>query len=150
MSGIRRLEELEHRLREEPDNLGLRVMVAGALREDGRRDDAIRLYRSVAVTYRDQGRPQQAIAVCRGVLEFAPDEPSFRELLAALTGQPAPAAAPASLPALSRSQLPPSLQDEIEGYPEIESIANAARMISDALIAASRQDDDDAPPRWPR
>ncbi|MBA3393515.1 MAG: cyclic nucleotide-binding domain-containing protein [Deltaproteobacteria bacterium] len=79
-----KLKELEKRLRDEPENLGLRVMVAGALREAGRQQDAVELYRSVAIAYRDQGRSQQAIAVCRSILEIAPDDPSCHALLAAL------------------------------------------------------------------
>jgi hypothetical protein len=90
-----KLKELEERLRGEPDNLGLRVMVAGALHEAGRRDDAVELYRSVAIAYRDQGRPQQAIMVCRSILELAPDHAASQELLAALiAAQPAPRASP--------------------------------------------------------
>src|SRR5262245_11297612 len=79
-----KLKELEKRLRDELDNLGLRVLVAGALHDAGRRDDAVELYRSVAIAYRDQGRPQQAITVCRGTLGLAPDDRSCAELLAAL------------------------------------------------------------------
>ncbi len=79
-----KLRELERRLEEEPDNLGLRVAVAGALREAGRHADAVELYRSVAIAYRDQGRAQQAIAVCRSLLEIAPDDARCRALLAAL------------------------------------------------------------------
>jgi hypothetical protein len=89
------LKELEDRLRNEPDNLGLRVMLAGALHEAGRRDDALALYRSVAIAYRDQGRPQQAITVCRSILELAPDNAACQELLAALiASQQAPRASP--------------------------------------------------------
>jgi hypothetical protein len=109
-----KLKELKHRLRNEPDNLGLRVMVAGALHEAGRRADAVELYRSVAVAYRDQGRPQQAITVCRSILELAPDDAPCRELLAALlANQPAPRASPppaqlgpSPLPRPSPSPLP--------------------------------------------
>ena len=63
-----RLRDLEKRLEKEPHNLGLRVTVAGMLREAGRSIEAVELYRSVAIAYRDQGRPQQAIAVCRSIL----------------------------------------------------------------------------------
>ncbi|MDQ3368187.1 MAG: cyclic nucleotide-binding domain-containing protein [Myxococcota bacterium] len=79
-----KLRELEKRLGEEPTNLGLRVMVAGALREVGRHEDAVELYRSVAMVYRDQGRGQQAIAVCRSILEIAPEDPRCHALLASL------------------------------------------------------------------
>jgi hypothetical protein len=81
-----KLRELERRLEEEPDNLVLRITVAGALREAGRDADAVELYRSVAIAYRDQGRTQQAIAVCRSILEVAPDDARCHALLAALGG----------------------------------------------------------------
>lgn len=78
------LRELEKRLREEPENLGLRVQVAGALREAGRHGEAVELYRSVAIAYRDQGRTQQAVAVCRSILEIAPADPVSEALLEVL------------------------------------------------------------------
>lgn len=85
-----KLRELEKRLKDEPDNLGLRVTLAGALIEAGRRADAVELYRSVAVAYRDAGRAQQAITVCRSVLELAPDDPACQALLATLTADAVP------------------------------------------------------------
>src|SRR5262245_548518 len=93
-----KLKELEKRLRDEPDNLGLRVMVAGALHDAGRRDDAVELYRSVAIAYRDQSRPQQAITVCRSILELAPDDGPCSELLAALMASQAAPRAPSPDP----------------------------------------------------
>lgn len=108
-----KLKELEQRLRSEPDNLGLRVAVAGALHEAGRRADAVELYRSVAVAYRDQGRPQQAITVCRSILELVPDDTRCQELLAALLANqaaprasPPPRPSPAPLPRPSPSPQP--------------------------------------------
>jgi len=83
-----KLKELEKRLKHEPDNLGLRVLVASALHDAGRRDDSIELYRSVAIAYRDQGRPQQAITVCRSVLAIAPGDERCKQLLAALLASP--------------------------------------------------------------
>ncbi len=79
-----KLRELEKRLRDEPDNLGLRVLVAAAMREAGRNTDAVELYRSVAIAYRDQGRGQQAIAVCKSILDIAPDDAISKNLLAQL------------------------------------------------------------------
>ena len=84
------LKELEKRLEQEPGNLGLRVMVAGAMHEAGRRAESTELYRTVAIAYRDQGRIQQAIAVCRGALEQAPDDARLRELLTVLSAPPPP------------------------------------------------------------
>ncbi|MEO7730559.1 MAG: cyclic nucleotide-binding domain-containing protein [Kofleriaceae bacterium] len=105
-----KLKELEKRLKDEPDNLGLRVMVAGALFEAGRRRDAAELYHSVAIAYRDQGRPQQAIVVCRSLLELAPDDAACQALLASLTRAPEDAA---PTPRLTPPQLPP-LEDTAE------------------------------------
>ena len=79
-----KLKELEKRLKDEPENLGLRVTYASALREAGRHDEAVELYRSVAVAYREQGRNQQAIAVCKSILEIAPDDVRCHALLAQL------------------------------------------------------------------
>ncbi len=97
-----RLKELEKRLREEPENLGLRVMVAGAMREAGRQDEAVELYRSVALAYRDQGRTQQAIAVCRSMLEIAPVDVRCHALLSSL----APPAEPSRRSSMEETPLP--------------------------------------------
>jgi len=204
-----KLEELDDRLRDEPDNLGLRVAVAGALHEAGRRDEAIELYRSVALVYRAQGQTQQAISVCHRILELAPDDVACGELIDILIAsqpdaldappggfqvppvRPSPSrlpgppyagsgvvdgdeageadgeepaswrsgdatplppavpyhvAEPTSLGTLPRSALPPSLREEFDRYPQIAEIADVAREISEALIAASPADDgaDDA------
>lgn len=80
-----KIDELEKRLGQEPDNLGLRVTVAGMLHEAGRTREAIALYRSVAVAYRDAGRRQQALAVCKSILELAPDDAACAQLVASLS-----------------------------------------------------------------
>jgi hypothetical protein len=82
---VSKLKELEKRLKAEPQNFGLRVQVAGLMREAGRSTEAVELYRSVALAYRDQGRTQQAIAVCRSILEIAPDDVACNALLSTLT-----------------------------------------------------------------
>ena len=93
MSRAAKLRDLEKRLAKEPDNLGLRVTLAGALCEAGRNSDAVELYRSVAVAYRDQGRIHQALVVCRAVLEIAPGDLGCQALLAELVAtQEAPVA----------------------------------------------------------
>jgi hypothetical protein len=79
-----KLKDAEKRLKQEPNNLGLRVQVAGMMREAGRSLEAVELYRSVALAYRDQGRTQQAIAVCRSILEIAPEDSACQGLLAIL------------------------------------------------------------------
>ncbi len=78
------LAELQRRLADEPSNLGIRVALAGALLDAGRTGDAVELYRSVAIAYREQGRTKQAIAVCHSILEIAPADPISLGLLAAL------------------------------------------------------------------
>ena len=129
------LKDLEKRLKDEPENLGLRVTVAGAMREAGRQEEAVELYRSVAAAYRDQGRSQQAIAVCRSILEIAPDDIRCHALLASLVaghkgraardtanvygeemvlevGTPPPAEArdkPPSIPPTGRTPTPPKV-----------------------------------------
>src|SRR5262249_38302183 len=97
-----RLRDLEKRLKDEPDNLGLRVTVAGVLRDAGRGAEAVELYRSVAIAYRDQGRNQQAIAVCKSILEVAPDDASCQALLAML---------------VAATTRPPSEADDVEPLP---------------------------------
>src|SRR5262245_59727443 len=96
-----RLRELEKRLKDEPDNLGLRVTVAGVLRDAGRGAEAVELYRSVAIAYRDQGRGQQAIAVCKSILEVAPDDANCHALLATLVA----------------AKMPPPETDDVEPLP---------------------------------
>jgi hypothetical protein len=150
---VTKLRELERRLKEEPENLGLRVVVAGALREAGRHAEAVELYRSVALAYRDQGRTQQAIAVCRSLLQIAPDDARFQALLAALTSAPDETPLPPAMPyhiadptlrtrKVSESDLPvaedaPTRPGTEDGtLPEVSGIANAARRISATLIGA--------------
>ena len=112
-----KLKELEKRLKDEPANLGLRVALAGALIEAGRRADALDLYHSVAIAYREAGRAQQAITVCRSILELAPDDAVCQALLATLVGPPPPAARH------TPPELPPALEDgEVEGPPRRSSL----------------------------
>ena len=156
-----RLKELEKRLEKEPSNLGLRVTVAGLLREAGRSVEAVELYRSVAIAYRDQGRPQQAIAVCRSILEIAPDDRACQGLLAQLTGPapgedgvprdtPLPRPVPHHVadPTSGAQRLSPAeLADEIETRPGVKplptpprgtgGLAEAARRIS-GMISGQR------------
>jgi hypothetical protein len=134
------------------------------MREAGRSVEAVELYRSVALAYRDQGRTQQAIAVCRSILEIAPDDLRCQALLAALAGHaptrpsshdetPLPGPLPyhvadpttrshkklseAALPMAEGVETRPGSEDGTR--PEVGGIANAARRISAELIA-SRED----------
>jgi len=105
-----KLKELEKRLEKEPDNLGLRIRCAGLMREAGRSVEAVELYRSVALAYRDQGRAQQAIAVCRSILEVAPEDSACQGLLGSLQTLPGAGGATLSRPSIppSRPSIPPS------------------------------------------
>jgi hypothetical protein len=116
-----KLKELEKRLKNEPDNLGLQVLVAGALHEAGRRDDSIDLYRSVAMAYRDQGRSQQAITACHSALAIAPDDVRCLRLLSALlagTLPPREAAPRADRPTPPPLPSPPRAGRETGGDPD--------------------------------
>jgi hypothetical protein len=105
------LRDLEKRLQKEPDNLGLKVTVASLLHEAGRTSEAIELYRSVALAYRDAGRKAQAAAVCRSILELAPRDEHSYALLASLTDPvPVPTApTPFRITGPVESQEPPPI-----------------------------------------
>jgi hypothetical protein len=79
--------ELERRLSDEPDNLGLRVTLADAMVDAGRLEEAIALYRSIALAFRDQGRIQLAIDVCRRLLRVAPQDKRGKKLLEMLLAE---------------------------------------------------------------
>lgn len=126
-----KLKDLEKRLKHEPTNLGLRVQVAGMMREAGRSVEAVELYRSVALAYRDQGRTQQAIAVCKSILEIAPEDAACQGLLAMLQQRasvpktptrPPPIASPGSTGAEAprsepRTSQPPPVGVAMRGSP---------------------------------
>ncbi len=82
MSAARRIRELADLVRKEPGNLVARLKLAAALREAGRKDDAIEMYRGVAIAYASDGRFAQAIAVCKGILEIDPQHQKTLELCA--------------------------------------------------------------------
>ncbi|HTL35727.1 MAG TPA: hypothetical protein VL326_21505 [Kofleriaceae bacterium] len=108
-----KLKELEKRLKSEPDNLGLRVQVAGLMREAGRSIEAVELYRSVALAYRDQGRTQQAIAVCRSILEIAPEDAACQGLITMLQGRGTPSRPPPA--ALEQPHVGPAVRAATAG-----------------------------------
>jgi CRP-like cAMP-binding protein len=96
MNPRKAVKELDKQLRKDPNNLVLRVRLAGALVQAGQIGEAVEMYRSVAMAYYAQSRIDQAIAVCHSVLELAPDHHHTRMLLAeldqrkaAITVQPA-------------------------------------------------------------
>src|SRR5262249_54930312 len=88
----KKLREAERALAADPHNLVVRLKLAAALREAGRMPDAVELYRAVAVAYQQEGRLVQALAVCRAILEIAPDDFPTRvlhqEIDAQRTGAP--------------------------------------------------------------
>jgi len=118
-----KLKDAEKRLKNEPNNLGLRVQVAGLMREAGRSLEAVELYRSVALVYRDQGRTQQAIAVCRSILEIAPEDSACQGLLAMLQQRSTPRpSAPSRPPSAEKprtpvAEPPPQPQAVMRGSP---------------------------------
>jgi hypothetical protein len=148
-----KLKELEKRLKDEPDNLGLRVMVAGALIEAGRRADAIELYHSVAIAYRDHGRLQQAITVCRSILELAPDHAACRDLLGALTLDPMGDAPSAEPPGAAPRRLASLVAPAANGAPSAEPLGGldrphgGPRPAPPQLRLPSEPGEDDVPPR---
>jgi hypothetical protein len=102
-----KLKDLEKRLKSEPTNLGLRVQVAGLMREAGRSLEAVEHYRAVALAYRDQGRTQQAIAVCRSILDIAPEDSACQGLLSMLQqGAPAMPKRPSAVDVIRRQSQP--------------------------------------------
>jgi CRP-like cAMP-binding protein len=129
------LKDLERALKQDPENLVLRLKVAAALREVGRRDDAVTMYRSVAVAYHKQGRLAQAIAVCRSVLEIEPSQRETQALLAELDaarqnrGDPSPFQTPnpADLAAPTgarprRGTQPPPRQQTPQSIPALQRL----------------------------
>jgi hypothetical protein len=90
MKPARVVRDAERALEREPQNLVLRLKLAAALRAAGRPFDAVDVYRSVAVAYQKEGRLLQALAVCRSILELAPEDLETHvlmgELEAARTG----------------------------------------------------------------
>jgi hypothetical protein len=156
------LDELAKRLEREPGNLGLRVTVAGMLREAGRSGEAVELYRSVAIAYRDQGRLQQAIAVCRSILEIAPADRACQELLAELSAPRRESSSDTPLPAplphhvadpsgpahrISQSDVLEDLETKPQRRASSQSgLAEAARRISGMIsggVEIRRESDDE-------
>ena len=124
------LKELEKRLEQEPDNLGLRVIVAGALRDAGRAREASAMYASVAAAYRDQGRVQQAIAVCRSAINAMPDDAPLRALMASLAS---PVEKPADPPAENAAESEPA---KPVAWPRVGTAAGVPRP---PIVAAPRK-----------
>ena len=88
----KKLRDAERALAADPHNAVVRLKLAAALRDSGRLPDAVDIYRAVAVSYQQEGRLVQALAVCRAILEIAPDDFPTRvlhqEIEAMRTGAP--------------------------------------------------------------
>jgi CRP-like cAMP-binding protein len=82
-----RLAELAQMVVREPNSIPRRLDLAMALLEIGRRDEAIALFRDIALGYAEGGQLVQAMAVCRGILEIDPAHEETMEMLAALLEQ---------------------------------------------------------------
>ncbi|MBT8493595.1 MAG: cyclic nucleotide-binding domain-containing protein [Deltaproteobacteria bacterium] len=101
------VREHEKALKRDPENLNIRIKLAGALQQCGRTDEAAQMYLSVARSYRDKGRLGQATAVCKSVLEIVPGNQETKDLLAAID------------PAAAESKASPDEQSEPnEGFEE--------------------------------
>lgn len=149
--GRRQLKELERRLRDEPDNLALRLQLAAALLDAGRADEAIELYRSVAESYRAQQRFAQAIGVCQSLLALAPDDPPTLAMLEALESQQARSEISIELP-LQAPSGPPSRPPGVRGRPR-ETLQGVMPNISasgSASWMSAHSGEDDASETSPR
>lgn len=100
------LEFLRTAIRINPRNAQAFNNLGNVYREENRPDEAVRCYRralelkprfvaayhNLGVTLADQGQLEEALACYRRVLELAPADESVRHKVAALSGQPTPAA----------------------------------------------------------
>jgi cAMP-dependent protein kinase regulator len=78
------IKGLRKQLKSDPGNLVLRVRLASLLREIGSYDESVTIFLLVAKEYREKQKLAQAIAVCQGILEFAPERDDVATLIAEL------------------------------------------------------------------
>ncbi len=78
------LEQFSQHLREDPDDLLVRLKLAEVLRLLERPEEALKLYSSVAWAYAIEGNLVQAIMLCKVILELAPEHRETQEMLAKL------------------------------------------------------------------
>ena len=83
----KRLKELAAALKADPGSVPRRLELAAALKEAGRAEEAIELYRGVAEAYAQEGRLVQAMAICKGILDIDPRHRETLEMLASLAKQ---------------------------------------------------------------
>ena len=77
-----RLIDLAAAVSREPNSIPHRLELAIALLSANRREEAIQLFRDVALSYAEDNQLLQAIAVCRGILEIDPGHMETLGLLA--------------------------------------------------------------------
>ena len=78
------IKELRKQLRDDPANVVLRIRLASLLRDVGEHSEAVEHYLAVSKSYDLSGRSGQALAVCKGVLEFAPQHEQAQQIYAYL------------------------------------------------------------------
>lgn len=78
------IKELRKQLKGEPGNVVIKIRLASLLRDVNEYGEAVQLYLAVAQSYMATERLGQAIAVCKGILEFAPQDPGAHQMLAYL------------------------------------------------------------------
>jgi CRP-like cAMP-binding protein len=135
-----RLAELAALVVREPNSIPLRLDLAMALLNVGRREEAIGLFRDIALAYADGGQLIQAMAICRGILEIDPAHEETLALLAGLVerrgGRPAP-------------RLVAEDEDEGDGTTFVESSdEEAAAAPSDEPAADERTPAEEQPVGW--
>src|SRR5262249_9002523 len=79
-----RLAELAQLVVREPNSIPHRLDLAMALLNVGRRDEAVGLFRDIALAYADSGQLVQSMAGCRGILEIDPAHDETLSLLSRL------------------------------------------------------------------
>ena len=78
------LKVYSQKLRQNPDDLDLRIKLAEVLRLLGRANEAIAFYSSIAWAYGVAGNLGQAITLCKIILELNPNHSETQQMLAKL------------------------------------------------------------------
>jgi cAMP-dependent protein kinase regulator len=112
VSGQNLLAEVERAVLREPENLGLRVQLARALRQVGRLGDALAELRFCAIRFQRAGQVLEAVEVCREVLEIDPTHDEVRAMfdqLSTAVPPPPPKRLPPPPPPARQKTVPPGL-----------------------------------------
>ncbi len=78
------IKELRKQLKGDPGNVVVKIRLASLLRDVGEFAEAVQLYLAVAQAYQSTERVGQAIAVCKGILEFVPQDGATHQMLSYL------------------------------------------------------------------